>query len=79
MSKIEKRIDVINKGNINARELYAPNCDVTRLVSSLFRSKPGRSLVFEDLLTFSMAGWEIHYTGKKSHKLHLVNAIYEGE
>jgi hypothetical protein len=79
MTKIEKRIDVINRGYSCSKELYDPNCEVSSLILSLFRAKQRKALTFEDLLTFSRKGWVIHYTGKKSGKLHLVDAIFDGE
>lgn len=77
--KIEKRIHVINMGYINSKELYKPDCELTNIVLDLFRGYSRKNLVLEDLLTFRNAGWEIHYTGKKSNKLHLVNAIFDGD
>ena len=76
--KIEKRIDIVNKGYTSTRELYAPNCEVSRLVTELYRGYKQPNLVIEDIYSFKKAGWEIHYTGKKSSKLPLVDAIYDG-
>jgi hypothetical protein len=76
---MNKEIHIINIGCVANRELYQPNCETTELVIELNRTYKKKNIVLEDLLSFKNRGWEIHYKGKKSSKLHLVQAIYEGE
>lgn len=77
---IEKSICVRNKGSFSGRELYGPNCDVSLMVSELWRgSRKKANFLFEDLMSFANHGWKIYYIGKKSSNLHLIGAEYLGE
>ena len=77
---IEKSICIDNRGIISGRELYLPNCDVSFMISCLWRGPRKRShFLFEDLLVLDTHGWKIYYIGKKSIKLPLLNSEYLGE
>ncbi len=80
MVKIDKVVHVVAPHErLAPMEIYLPNCEVSKIVSDLKRSSQKKNLVFEDLLTLRNAGWEIHYKGKRSNKLPLIDAIYDGD
>lgn len=77
---VEKKMFFICNGSVCGRELYSPDCDVSRMIFALERGVAKRkNFVFVDLLTFHQFGWEIHYKGKMSDDLKRINAKYHGE
>jgi hypothetical protein len=63
-----------------SRELYSPDDEVSKMILAVVSAHYSKkTFVLEDLLTFHNYGWKICYTGKKSKRLHLLNAEYLGE
>lgn len=80
MEKIEKKITVRCCGWKISRELYSPADEVSKMILDVVSAHYAKkTFVLEDLLMFHNYGWKICYTGKKSKRLHLINAEYLGE
>ena len=77
---IDKIIVVRCRGWITSRELYEPVNDAAEdffNYGALRKAK--KSFIFEDLAYFKSRGWKIQYIGKKSGRLHILDAEYLGE
>ena len=75
MNKDKRTAKLINEGYFGAREMYSPDCGITKLVMDVIKKYRHRDrLTFEEALMINKAGWEITYSGPKSVGLDLLDA-----